>query len=295
MTEQEWLACLDPRAMFNRLISEDHLREARSGAMYGEKPTEPVLPKPSDRKLQLFATGCCRLIWDKLPTARHEEGSTIIGLQAAVRLSEKWIDNQCAAGDVRAANKHLNQQEWLPIFQSAYHGARSGASYALENTKAWGCPPERQALLLHHLVGNPYAVPIRYSRKEDVYCRPCKTCGWSGKDGKFECGTCFGYGGEQAKEYKPLRTLTVQNVATKLYTGDQAAALILHDALLDAAAPPEIIQHFATRETILEEGCELCNGTGVVEYLGNVCKPRVVIPFTHPKGCWVLDLILGKD
>ncbi|HEY1186012.1 MAG TPA: hypothetical protein VGE74_00085 [Gemmata sp.] len=72
MTEQEWLNCTDPTPML------DFLRE-----------------QAGDRKLRLFAVGCCRLIWDRLVCPASRE---------AVIASEAFADGRGSDDDLTTLN-----------------------------------------------------------------------------------------------------------------------------------------------------------------------------------------------
>ncbi|WP_020470577.1 hypothetical protein [Zavarzinella formosa] len=72
MTEAEWLACADPKPMLNFIRG-----------------------KASDRKLRLFACGCCRVVWDWLVSPRSQE---------AVLASEAYADGLCSDEDLHTYN-----------------------------------------------------------------------------------------------------------------------------------------------------------------------------------------------
>lgn len=119
MTESEWLSCDDPQRMMAWLTGTDNtpwMDESR------------WKPAPSDRKLRLFACGCCRLVWDGTPCercggkGRLDEGlplergrcarcngtGRIGGLtdprsRRAVGVAEAFADGLATAGEMRAA------------------------------------------------------------------------------------------------------------------------------------------------------------------------------------------------
>jgi hypothetical protein len=76
MTEAEWLACGDPKRILEWLRG-----------------------KTSDRKLRLFACGCCRLGWDRIKVARIKE---------LVEIAERYADEPAS------------EQDWLDAFHSTY-------------------------------------------------------------------------------------------------------------------------------------------------------------------------------
>jgi hypothetical protein len=88
--------------------------------------------------------------------------------------------------------------------------------------------------------------------------------------------------------FRPLEVpsnwpLNVVELANALYQG-QDCGFALHDALTEAGQP-ELAEHFAasTRDASPGGGAEVRTGK------------RSSHPFWHPKGCWAVDLILGKQ
>src|SRR5690242_7432290 len=74
MTEHAWLACPDPDALL------DHLR---SGG------------RASERKLRLFAAGCCRRVWHLMNDGRSRK---------AVAVVERWVDGEASRRQLEAAH-----------------------------------------------------------------------------------------------------------------------------------------------------------------------------------------------
>lgn len=108
---------------------------------------------------------------------------------------------------------------------------------------------------------------------------------------------------------KPKRfamTPLVLDLARSLYAGEQDAAGPLHDALEESGAPAELYEHFAAPG--LTKDCPDCGGSGELygEYFSDDgvgpcsrCDSQGAVfnddDGTHPKGCWALDLLLGKQ
>ena len=226
MTEAEWLACDDPTPMLEFLRA-----------------------KASDRKLRLFAVGCCRRIWDRLTDDRG---------RLAVSISERYADGMATEQELIEAAERVHHElpsdEWAvcyainPSWDSGYSpGGRTATNpYAYwaaihcadeaSGNVAGGVPARsvevvvaeqgNQACLLRDIFGNPF---------RPVTAEP----------------TCL--------------TSTVLSLAEGIYADRAFDRLpILADALQDAGCEDaEILNH--------------CRSDG-----------------PHVRGCWVVDLILGK-
>src|SRR4051812_39685044 len=79
MTEQEWLAATDPKAM-----------------------VEFLRGKVSERKLRLFCCACCRSIWDLITDDRS---------RSAVRTMERFVDEQASRDELWDAEKAAMEAE----------------------------------------------------------------------------------------------------------------------------------------------------------------------------------------
>ena len=105
MTEQEWLASADPRAML---------------AWLTDTTAGPCL-LASDRKLRLFACACCRQVWDRLTDGRSRR---------AVLVAEQYADGQAADGEralaesnARAAGSLVVRPVWTVTYLAALAAA----------------------------------------------------------------------------------------------------------------------------------------------------------------------------
>ena len=226
MTEQEWLACTDPRPMLTFLQG-----------------------KASDRKLRLFSCACCRRIWHLL--------SDRVDCRAVER-AEEYADGLISKGALINAHldsEYLQEQDYMtrnagaiaagwasylynppsPGHSSLVDVVQRTYSFAIE--AATGSPPEapdndplaekrtlhrsEHASFLRDIIGNPF----------QPYAAPTS---WPS---------------------------FIVALAEATYQGDNCSAP-LHDALLEAGHP-ELAEHFAKEES-------------------------------HPKGCWVIDLLTGR-
>ena len=272
MTEKEWLESKDPTAMLRWYCSND-------------APLAPVL---SCRKLRLFGFA----LW--LTYATKHPARDLLG---SVDRDYDWIDNPTKPA-ARWNLYLLNPADWArqAIVDYTTLGIRSTQivmpGQIKENrTKMSG---EEAAATFRDIIGNLW--------------RPVKPLRTSG-------GSCGGQGLEDLDWQEPWLTLLVLSLAEAVYkertqTGklDKERLAILSDAMEEAGCPNEITTM-----------CQLCRGAGVLEdevgadYPCIGCsksygragsgKQRYPHPFLthlrspdpHVRGCWVIDLLLGKQ
>src|ERR1700685_1871620 len=96
MTEAHWLACTDPMPMLEFLRG-----------------------KGSDRKLRLFAVGCCRRVWGLLEDERSRLGVDAAEQYADGNISEEELD--AADDDVAAATSDEFPDAPRAAARAAYH------------------------------------------------------------------------------------------------------------------------------------------------------------------------------
>jgi hypothetical protein len=215
MTETEWLACTDPRPMLEFLRG-----------------------RTSDRKLRLFAVGCCRRVWHLFT----EQDS-----RRAVEVAEAYADG-------RANNGEREKALW-----SFYFAARKRANYIAAKTTNWSAAPKREGF--HYaaaaaLAEDGYWVWDKLPDSERMIV--------SGALGLLHC--IFGNPFRPIAFNPACRTGSVLGVAQTIYDDRRFEDLpILADPLEEAGCQDaDILGH--------------CRGPG-----------------PHTRGCWVVDLLLGKE
>lgn len=310
MTEQEWLDSTDPAAMLAAL----NTWHVGTGPM--QQRICPLFE--SGRKLRLFAVVCCRAVFHLLADERSRR---------AVEVAERYADGKVTSGELAVAHwdAHLAWQ-YMPdddrraVAMAALADEASGehaASAARFATVAAGPFPDvlNTPLVAHtmrDIVGNPWRpvtcdpawltqtvvalAQTAYDERPGLEC-PCMRGDnprheWTGIMPALwqTCTRCHGHGTVADGRLDPERLL------------------VLADALEEAGCPMEV-----------KETCRGCGGAGVIEdevgstYACVVCSPggnwagtgkqKVPHPLLahlrslgpHYRGCWALDLILGKE
>lgn len=225
---------------------------------------EQVRGKASDRKLRLFACGCCRLIWHMPdePVASHR----------AVEIAERYGDG-LSGEEERAAAEQQAWDAWYPCQATEREQMGFMAVAAFANTTG----------RTYHYTDPQLGTTA--TRETWEYVRDCiQTVLWIGgreeEEGRFEAERDREFQNKIAAlvlcvfgnpfrliDFSPAwRTDTVGALARQMYdTRDFFAMPILADALQDAGCEnDDILNH--------------CRGDG-----------------PHVRGCWVVDCVLGKE
>lgn len=321
MTESEWLASDDPQAMLR------WLRYETGNGMADGPPMS--FPRLTDRKLRLFACACARQVWHLLTDPRSRKAVEVAERFADGEATAEELDAvRATAWDavVDAATDAAWAAAWTAVVDAARDAVRD-AAWAAAGDAAWaaagGAANLSQAALLRDIVGNPWrptpdlwdksapigaygaveGLPAFYSKAPwltpqvvslaqaayDERVVPCGRCGGNGlvldlndfdTDARTEesCDRCHGTGIIDDGTLDPIRLA------------------ILADALEEAGCDNEpLLRHLRGWWP-----CRTCDGEGCHgEYMQNVCEncggtgwARLYTP--HVRGCWALDLILGR-
>jgi len=251
MTESEWLAGTHPVPML-RFLQEWAREKTQLGGVVDTFFSTSLQRSVSNRKLRLFAVGCCRILWDLLPDELSRN---------AVAMAERFADGDATAEQLAAARDALKvvDRYWGgdPAMYAAAAGAGDAACFTLsragkvdllanvvsfsksELTAARGAATQRQAALLRCVFGNPFRpLPPKRGRKK-----------WAA----------------ELRSWLAWHDGIVAQLAQSMYDERAFGHLpVLADALEEAG----------------------CHEADLLDH----CRQ----PGEHVRGCWVVDLILGK-
>ncbi len=290
MTESEWLESADPVAML-KFFDEHHRWRDYVG--------NPLPAK--NRKLRLFAVACCRSVFDGVTCRRcqghgftpyqgghrtcrdcHGTGRTG-GLTAprsrrAVEIAERYADGEATWDEVVTAHEGARRaqeqagREWPEILAMYVCGTDAGQVARSMTEPGRDISPITGAALLRDVCGNPF---------HDLSCRKqsCSRCGMAcgglscgGDANRWYCVTCSDHAGQTVYAAAPLDAWlawnggTAPRLAAVIYSsGDFSLLSILADALEDSG----------------------CSDAAILAHA------RSAGP--HVKGCWLVDLLLGKS
>lgn len=257
MNEQEWLECKDPAAMLAFLTR-------RNAAPVGHKTT-PEHP-PSARKLRLFACAVCRAVWHLLTDERSRK---------AVEVAERFADGEATAIELHRVCSQANN---VPGTAATIVWAASrpdeflsgDVTYTIDWLKQRHDSPPSDVLvaLLRCVAGNPFR-PVTFDecwRTPQVVTlasaaygertKPCPHC----KDAPQL------YGGPLHPRFsKRCACKGTRRVPNDDGTLDPLTLAALADALEEAGCADEaLLSHLRS-------------------------------PSPHVRGCWAIDLCLGKS
>jgi hypothetical protein len=212
--------------------------------------------KASDRKLRLFTVSCCRSIWHLLKDER---------LQQAVNVAESFADGTASAKELADARGIVREVGGLPNESTAVRAVWSTTCNAIGSKAAAGCKAAIAALGRYLSItrsGKEWTVgsaePLAPVYTADVVEEMMKQAQLL----RDIFGNPFG---PIALNPSWLNS-TVLALAHQMYESRDCSPMpILADALQDAGCDNEEVLHHCR-----------CNGV-------------------HVRGCFVLDLLLGKE
>lgn len=265
MTESQWLSSSDPAAMME-VVRKDRQR-VKSG------PGWDNYYFASDRKLRLFAVACCRQVWHLLTDERSRR---------AVEVAERYADGKAEDSERHTAAR--GAEEAWSLDESNVVSATAAAVcwrdiagnipgiVARMAHGGFGIPLISQAALLREIVGNPW----RLMTDELLYLSNMRHVGH--KDYNIDVPWLTWNDG------------TVPRIAQSIYDRRAFEEMpILADALMDAGCQDDaILMHCRG----MEPCWKLVKGT---RYPFDKTRGWRPLRSPHVRGCWVLDLLLGKE
>jgi hypothetical protein len=255
MIEAEWLACTDPREMLKSL---------------GDNT--------SDRVLRLFACACCRRIWPLLSDARSRQAVEVVeryaeGLAgeeelAAARAAAN-VAAQAAAAEIAQADLHWADDSSLADSYAAIRAAREAAD---------------AACFLVADVAEPALAAARAAR----------AAGFDAKAASLATG--YEPGPEVAYQTAQAAEADAQADLLRCIFGNPFHLVSLDPGwltwnggtvakLAQAIYEERRFQDLPVLADALEEAG--CTNEGILVH----CRR----PGEHVRGCWVVDLLLGKE
>lgn len=258
MTEQEWLASDDAAAMIRWLTAAGADWNIASEAARARSRLA------GDRKLRLFACACARLVWDRL---KHPELREAVeyGEEFADGVSDRMVTGYSEAGRIAergGLGPDALAAAWMARVCCMRHGT---GTFGLDwpgqvGTAAKSLLGAGAAALLREVAGNPFR-PMQVMESNV----------WRGSSVALL---------DPIIVQRGWLTPTVLSMAQYAY--DERPA----DGTLDW-------RRLAILADALEEAG--CDNAALLQHLRPTCDGRLVEDHTHVRGCWAVDLLLGRD
>jgi hypothetical protein len=253
MTEAEWLACDEPKALVRYLIGTDAPRV--------QDVEEFPDCRTSDRKLRLFACACYHHIRHLLP---HPEA------RAAVEVAQRFADGE--VGFAKFVQTEARIRELSLALEGQWRASQGAERVALQPTHAalalaWQCLWDLAPKAAYYA---PYTAQFYFAHITEPDAPNDPVHGSTGRtEARAQCTLLRDIFGNPFRPvaFDPAwRTDTAVALARQMYDSwDSGAMPILADALQEAGCDSdEVLGH--------------CRGPG-----------------PHVRGCWVVDLVLGKE
>ena len=327
MTEQEWLASTDPQAMMSWLIG-DYSPVAR------DIRTDRVIDRKLRLFACACCRQAWYLLTDKR-SRRAVEVAEEYADDPESYLTRARDANKAAHECANDVNASYESFPWLGFYvtdsrREFFHQSLRSVIGVIRETGHSQISTEL-ADILRDIVGNPFR-PVVLPQGELARCRTCAGSGELTTSHRFDCYDCDGRGTRQ--EPCPWLTPLVVSLAQGAYDNrlpsgqlDPEILAVLSDALEDAGCPTHqeipcpvcssykddpqnswrAAGYHPERDPASgrHEGgwtnCKACNGGGKA-YVGDgwVRESHPLLahlrsPGPHWRGCWAVDLLLGKE
>ena len=218
--------------------------------------------KASDRKLRLFACACCRRLWHLLTDQRPRE---------AVGLAERYADGGASAAELEGALSASVPSAW----GSPTGGANWSAQRALDTDASRTAAPmaTAAAVALERTKGTPRRTSNRPSRKWKRLWESTVTAEQQAHSALVR------------DLFTPFRPVAVGPVWLTRRAG--AVPPLAQAAYEQRELPAATLD--PTRLAVLADALEDagCDKPDLLDHLRG--------PGPHVRGCWVIDLLLGKE
>jgi len=267
MTEQEWRSGNFPERMLDYLLG----REAASRfGLLEALGLRRVTPRPpertaSNRKLRLFACACCRRIWDYFPKKCS---------QVAVETAERFADGLANRDDLCAAQKEawevaesvaINPTEWTKVLGTGGVPANKVRNWAARAAAAVALLDAQDAAEATARAVERTALEAAIEWREE-------------KLGAMTAGAAVRAGLLRDIFGNPFRPFALA-----------ASCLTWRDGLIPGMAATIYEERRYEDLPILADALEEagCTDQAILRH----CRSRRV----HVRGCWVVDVLLGKE
>jgi hypothetical protein len=268
VTEAEWLNCTNPTPMLEFL---------RVGG------------KASDRKLRLFAVACCRQIWDMLPAGLS---------RVAVEVAERFAEGLASQDELGSAYESV-RRILLPAVQAvaSVTGYRGGDVEELDSTHSES-PPEDE----DEDETTPYILSLANVTSRQTAEAVAQDAGNAGRDAAG--GTAAGMRAVRARDEARLigekRELEKHSGLLRDIFGSPFRPVSIDPAWLTPDVTSLAIAAYeerslpsgeldAARLAVLADALEdaSCTEASLLDHLRS--------PGPHVRGCFAVDLLLGKE
>ncbi len=288
MNEDEWAECTDPTLMLDVVRGP---KSVRTKVIFGrEVPVEGFFDRrTSDRKLRLFACACCRRLWRFMDDAHCKKivevsqwlgcGESLLDLPLdsswkAVELAELAADEPVEPEKLRVASEaadafHVPPQQYAACYDPGMgpFDTELMASGHTAYAAYYACDSDAACAVSGVVWETAYAVA--YLRTTE----PRQTkAGGDTTERAAHCALLREIIGN------PFRRITIA-----------PAILSWHDATIPKVAQAIYDDRSFDRLPILADALEDagCTNADILNHLRG--------PGPHVRGCWVVDLLLGKE
>jgi hypothetical protein len=256
MTEAEWLNCTDPNPMIRFLLGTDHPRIQAAEAFPN--------CRSSDRKLRLFACACYYRIRHLLPDVRA---------QVAVEVAEQVADGLKSDNERRRAEAGV--REPLDALEYRWRASRGPERISLL--------PTHEALALAEVILWDQAQKAAYYAASNAHLALACIANPSA------ASSDSGFSRSRAAEER-VQTALLRCIFNPLHSVSiDPAWLTWNDSTVQKLALAIYVERAFGRLPILADALEEA-GCGDEELLAH-CRGEG----PHVRGCWAVDLILGRE